>query len=82
MISVSDKAGAPGGTPAQLLDEPGTLRVLIVDDYREAADSQAMLLRLWGHEVRVAYNGPAALALARVWQPDVVLSLGLYRRRR
>ncbi len=47
--------------------------VLVVDDNRDAADSLADLLRLAGHEVCVAYDGPAALDLARVRPPDVVL---------
>ena len=32
-----------------------------------------MLLRLAGHEVRVAHDGPAALAAAAAFRPDVVL---------
>ena len=32
-------------------------RLLVVDDNQDAADSLAMLLRLQGHEVRVAYSG-------------------------
>jgi CheY-like chemotaxis protein len=48
---------------------PDRVRVLVVDDYRDAADSQAMLLRLWGYDVCVAYSGPAADS----WRPDVVL---------
>jgi CheY-like chemotaxis protein len=47
--------------------------VLVVDDNRDAADSLAELLQLAGHHVRVAYDGPAALGLARVQPPDVVL---------
>ena len=38
-------------------------RVLIADDNRDAAESLAMLLRMDGHEVTVAYDGPQALAL-------------------
>jgi PAS domain S-box-containing protein len=48
-------------------------RVLVVDDNVDAAESLAMVLRLSGHEVRTAYNGPAALAEARAATPDVVL---------
>jgi CheY-like chemotaxis protein len=47
--------------------------VLIVDDNQDAADSLALLLNLSGQEVRTAYNGPAALDLARARPPDVVL---------
>src|SRR5437588_60470 len=49
-------------------------RVLVVDAYPDAADSIALLLRLWGYDVRVAYTGPAALDLARTFLPDVVLT--------
>jgi CheY-like chemotaxis protein len=48
-------------------------RVLVVDDNRDAADSLAMLLRLGGHEVRVAYDGPTALATVSGFGPDLVL---------
>jgi PAS domain S-box-containing protein len=48
-------------------------RVLAVDDNVDAVDSLAMLLRLQGHEVRVAYEGIAALAVAEEFQPQVVL---------
>src|SRR6185312_309944 len=36
-------------------------------------ESMATLLRLWGHDVRSAHDGPAALALADSFLPDVVL---------
>jgi CheY-like chemotaxis protein len=49
------------------------LRVLIVDDNQDAADSLAVLCRLWGHVVRVAYDGPAALAVAEPFEPQVIL---------
>jgi CheY-like chemotaxis protein len=48
-------------------------RVLVVDDNADAADSLAMLLQLSGQEVRVAYDGPTALTLARDFRPQVVL---------
>ena len=52
--------------------------VLIVDNNRDAADSLAVLLRFAGQEVRTAYDGPAALELARVRPPDVVvLDIGM-----
>ena len=40
------------------------LRVLIVDDNTDSADSMAMLLRMGGHRVHVAYSGAQAVALA------------------
>src|SRR5262249_31163621 len=48
-------------------------RVLIVDDCPDAAGSLAILLQLWGHEVHVTHNGPAALEAIPALQPEVVL---------
>ena len=53
-------------------------RVLVVDDNEDSAESLATLLRLDGHEVALAYDGPAALAAAERFRPDVMLlDLGL-----
>lgn len=53
-------------------------RVLVVDDNEDAAETLAMVLRLSGHHVEVAYNGMCALARARANKPEVVLcDLGL-----
>ncbi len=52
---------------------PPVLRVLVVDDNVDAADSLAMLLRLGGHDVREAHSGPAAVQAAQAYQPGVVL---------
>ena len=49
------------------------LLVLVVDDSRDCAESLALLVRLWGHEAVVAYDGPAAFEAARARTPDVVL---------
>jgi PAS domain S-box-containing protein len=53
-------------------------RVLLVEDNADAADALRMLLELLGHQVRVAGDGPAALAMLREFTPDaVVLDIGL-----
>jgi len=48
-------------------------RILIVDDNRDSADSLAMLLKLMGNEVGVAYDGEQALEVAAALRPDVAL---------
>jgi signal transduction histidine kinase len=48
-------------------------RILVVDDNQDSAESLAMLLRIYGHTVRTAYDGPAALNVAHDFSPDVVL---------
>lgn len=49
------------------------LRVLIVDDNRDAADSLARIIKLWGHDAWASYDGPSGLAAAIFYRPDVVL---------
>lgn len=49
------------------------LRVLVVDDDCDTADSLSVLLQLWGHDVRLAYGGAAALESASSERPDVLL---------
>lgn len=56
------------------------LAILIVDDNRDAAETMAALLRLDGHRVSLAFDGPEALEAAQRELPDVVLlDIGLPR---
>jgi PAS domain S-box-containing protein len=64
-------AAAPPAPPPAAGAAPR--RVLVVDDNVDSADSLAMLLQVNGHEVRVAYDGPAALREAAAFVPEVVL---------
>jgi CheY-like chemotaxis protein len=57
----------------QFRREGRAMRVLIIEDNWDAADSLRKLLRLLGHEVRVAYTGPGGVREAAEWRPDVVL---------
>src|SRR5206468_1555993 len=50
------------------------VRVLIIDDNRDVADSLRLLLEILGHEVRTAYLGMEGVRLAGAWLPAVVLS--------
>jgi CheY-like chemotaxis protein len=54
------------------------LRVLVVDDRRDCRESLALLVRLWGHDVREAPDGPGALREAQSFRPEaVLLDIGL-----
>jgi two-component system CheB/CheR fusion protein len=56
-------------------------RVMVVDDNVDAGDTLAMLLKVWGHEVRVERDGEAAIAAAAEFRPDIVLlDIGLPRK--
>jgi two-component system CheB/CheR fusion protein len=53
-------------------------RVLVVDDNVDAANSLAQLLRLQGHQARVAYEGAQALTAITAETPElVILDLGM-----
>lgn len=69
-----------GETSQQMIPPPASSghRLLVVDDNQDAADSLAMLLKLQGHEVRVAFSGMAALEMTKAYTPDVVfLDIGM-----
>jgi CheY-like chemotaxis protein len=61
-------SGSDGAAPA-----PKSLRVLVVDDDRDAVLSLMMLLREEGHEVRGLYQGNDVLRALREFEADVVL---------
>ena len=48
-------------------------RILVVDDNRDDLGLTARVVGRHGHEVRVADNGQAALAIARRFRPQVAL---------
>jgi len=60
----------PGATPSA---RAGRLRILIVEDQREAAEMLRAILQFWGHQVFVAYDGPTGLEAALKVEPDVAL---------
>jgi signal transduction histidine kinase len=68
------------GEPAALRDRRTTpsrisrsVRVLVVEDNRDAAESVQMLLEAHGYEVFVAFTGPDGVEAARAHRPNVVL---------
>ena len=68
---------APSRAPAAAVPA-GRLRMLVVDDNGDSAESLALLLSLAGHETHVAHTGPEALDRADALRPDaVLLDLGL-----
>ena len=70
---------APAAEPAEAARPPGPARrILVVDDHQDSTDSLALFLRLRGHEVRTAPDGPTALDEIERYRPEVVfLDLGL-----
>jgi CheY-like chemotaxis protein/anti-sigma regulatory factor (Ser/Thr protein kinase) len=62
-------AALPDGSSPPLIRR----RVLVVDDNVDAAEALARILRLQDQEVCVAHDGHAALEIAGVMKPDIVL---------
>jgi signal transduction histidine kinase/ActR/RegA family two-component response regulator len=53
-------------------------RILVVDDNRDAAEALVEALEEMGHVVQIAHDGPSALEVARVFQPELaLLDIGL-----
>jgi PAS domain S-box-containing protein len=65
--------------PGKAVERPvKTLRVLVVDDNRDAAETMAMMLEHEGHEVRFETDGEAAIATAADFNPHAaILDIGL-----
>jgi len=49
------------------------LKVLVVDDNQDSADSLALLLKTQGHEVSTAYDGSRGLSVCERLRPDAVI---------
>jgi PAS domain S-box-containing protein len=67
-------------TDAPIEGEPhaGTLRILVADDNRDAADSLAMLLKIQGHELHTVHDGQEAVEAAAWFCPDAAfLDIGM-----
>jgi signal transduction histidine kinase/CheY-like chemotaxis protein len=80
VLELPPAAGPAGATRrTEPLPAPGRgLRVLIVEDNRDAAESLRMLLEAYEYQVEVAYTGPDGVHVAREVKPGVVIcDLGL-----
>lgn len=50
------------------------MRILVIDDNVDAADSLKTLLGFMGHEAQVAYRGEEGIEKARAWHPSVIVA--------
>ncbi|KYF52831.1 hypothetical protein BE08_09810 [Sorangium cellulosum] len=62
-----ERAAPPSGVDSR------SLRVLIIEDNQDAAETLQALLAMDGHRVEVALSGRAGVEAARSSQPDVIL---------
>jgi len=72
-VSTQGLQGSDGGDESR-----HRLRIVVVDDNRDAAESMAILMELWGHEVKRAYDGSRAIEISVRDRPQVIfLDIGL-----
>jgi PAS domain S-box-containing protein len=67
---------APAGDteePRKAVESPTALRVLVVDDNVDAADSLGLMLKEMKLDVRLVYDGPTALRACESFQPHLVM---------
>ncbi|HEX3837227.1 MAG TPA: ATP-binding protein [Steroidobacteraceae bacterium] len=72
-MGISPQAVPVARNGARVMDYAG-LKVLVVDDSKEVADTCSMLVELSGHESQIAYTGRRALELAETFRPQVILT--------
>ena len=76
--AASEAAPQPAAPLPEPAAAPQSLRILVVDDNRDAAQTLSRLLRLSGHQTQVAFDGQAALQLAADQRPQLaLLDIGL-----
>jgi len=70
-----DGGASPDEAPARPEPErkPLRLRLLVIEDNVDAAESLREALQLGGHTVEVAFSGPEGIARARTFRPEVIL---------
>jgi CheY-like chemotaxis protein len=73
-------AGAGAARAGAVAPPSKVLRILVADDNVDAADTLAYLLRLAGHEVRIAYDGEEAVRIGQDFRPELAfLDIGMLR---
>ncbi len=72
-LPVVAEASAPTEDAGRPEGDTSALRILIVDDNRDSADSLAMMLKMMGHETSAVYDGEEAVSAASAFTPDVIL---------
>jgi PAS domain S-box-containing protein len=78
LMHVPDKAASVPDSSAG--SPPHSIRCLVVEDNVDAAQMLECALETEGHEVRLAFDGPDAIAAAATFHPDaIVLDIGLPR---
>ena len=78
LVGVTQGVATLAGTESEASPSVPACRILVADDNADAAESLALMLRMWGHDVRIASDGVEALELAEQFSPRIaLLDLGM-----
>lgn len=72
-IPILDAEDLPPKQTEERIVQRKNLEILVVDDHIDTAESTAIVLKSMGHIVRLAHSGNAAVEIANIYSPDVVL---------
>jgi CheY-like chemotaxis protein len=72
-LPITHQAPESISPPLEMCEPTTALRVLVVDDNRDAAQSLALFLKLSGHDSHVAHDGLEAVEKAARLSPDLIL---------
>lgn len=74
----SPQASAPQKVEPETATAGHALKIMVIDDNADAADTLSLMLKAEGHAVEVAYHASAALEAVRLHRPDVcIIDIGL-----
>ncbi|MFO0877464.1 MAG: PAS domain S-box protein [Gemmataceae bacterium] len=78
--TIEETVAAASDPPDDPAARKSSLRILVVDDNRDGADSLSMMLRILGNETHTAYDGQEGVEKAERVRPHVILfDIGLPR---
>jgi PAS domain S-box-containing protein len=72
-LPMASQVVAEGGDEQQDEVVGGGLRVLVIDDNRDSADSATDVLRLLDNQVETAYDGESGIRMARSFRPHMIM---------
>ena len=73
MLEVETQTLEVRSNPDLKLQSVARRNVLVVEDNKDGADTLALLLRMMGHQVQIAYSGAEGLRVVDSFLPDIVL---------
>jgi CheY-like chemotaxis protein len=77
VVRLPHRKSEPAGQAESIRVEATTgcrrLRILVVEDNVQSAESLSLIVKLWGHECRVSHTGAEAIGVVENFRPHVVL---------